>query len=150
MDLDDWNVLKKSISKKTKFATFNEREIWWVRQGVNVGSEQFGKGDNFIRPFLVFRKITSNLFLGIPLTSKKENEQRLKIKYYTEIEMKDSKNLLCFNQIKVVDARRLLKIKETVNENSFKKVISDFIKIYTPAKAGGVVACANCNNIITH
>lgn len=148
MEFDEWNNLKKKINTKEKFATFNEREVWWVRQGINVGSEQYGKGENFIRPFLVLKKITHTLFLGVPLTSKKENDARLKVKYYKEVDLQNKKSLLCFNQIKVVDARRLLKIKETLSENTFKNVAEEFIKIYTPANAGGDVACANCNNII--
>ena len=43
-----------------------KKDIWWVSVGVNVGFEEDGKNDNFVRPVLVLKKFNNDMFLGIP------------------------------------------------------------------------------------
>ena len=66
---DEWNDTKKTVHKKTEVAHFREREIYVSTLGSNVGFEQDGKGDDFVRPVLVVRKFSKYSFIGIPLTS---------------------------------------------------------------------------------
>lgn len=68
--LSDWNKIKIKLHSSTKPPDFHEGEIWWVHVGENVGSELCGKGDKFSRPVLIFRKLNSEMFIGIPLTTK--------------------------------------------------------------------------------
>ena len=37
--------------------------------GQNIGFEQNGKGKEFIRPVLIYKKLTKDMFIGIPLTT---------------------------------------------------------------------------------
>lgn len=67
-DYDRWNEIKKDIAKKEQFLTFKVREIYWLNVGQNIGYEVFGKGSDFLRPVLVFRKFSKDSFLGVPLT----------------------------------------------------------------------------------
>jgi UDP-N-acetylbacillosamine transaminase len=69
---DNWNEKKKSIAKDVKKIFFKEGEIWWVTLGLNVGEETYGKGDNFRRPVLIFRKLTGSSCVVLPLTSKEK------------------------------------------------------------------------------
>ena len=68
-DFDNWNVVKKRTQEKVDTAYFREREIYWANVGKNIGGEQNGKGEDFMRPLLVFRKYNNNLFCGIPLST---------------------------------------------------------------------------------
>ena len=54
---DEWNEEKKQIHTKEKENFYvNEREIWYVKLGINIGSESNGKKD-FRRPVLVIKKV---------------------------------------------------------------------------------------------
>ena len=102
-DFLTWAKLKTSINQEIDRPIFKEREIWWVSIGVNVGDEEDGKGDKFLRPVLVIRKFNKNLFLGVPLTKKvKENP------FYFKLEVKD--NIVCamISQLRLFDSKRLL------------------------------------------
>ncbi|MFA6404571.1 MAG: hypothetical protein WCW03_01010 [Candidatus Paceibacterota bacterium] len=46
-DFDLWNTHKKHLDKSKSPDYFHERDIWWCAIGVNIGSEQDGKNDNF-------------------------------------------------------------------------------------------------------
>lgn len=71
---DTWNIEKKRISATEPNAPvfINQREIWFVKMGKNIGFEEDGK-ENFLRPILVLKKV-GNLFFTAALTSRgKEN-----------------------------------------------------------------------------
>jgi len=67
-DFDKWNELKKETnSEETRLYTV--REVWWCRLGVNVGSEQDGSGELFLRPVVIVRAFGPSICLVIPLTA---------------------------------------------------------------------------------
>ena len=71
LNLLEWcKVQLAFIDPSQKNRLFHEGEIWWCSIGLNVGDEVFGKGPQFTRPVLIFKKFTGSSFLGIPLTSK--------------------------------------------------------------------------------
>ena len=75
--------------------------------GQNVGFEQNGKGEKFVRPIVILKKITNQMFIGIPLSS-----QLKKGDWFFEFEFnyKDSlsHNIAIIPQIKMFSSRRLL------------------------------------------
>ena len=84
---DKWNDRKKEIQIK-KDKRIKIGKVYWISIGQNIGSEIYGKGDEFIRPVLVLNKIYIkdyiNLFIGIPLSSQVKNKQSLKGKMYNK------------------------------------------------------------------
>ena len=66
---DEWNEVKKDLSKNKKRVSFKQRDIFWINMGQNIGYEVYGKGGEFLRPVIVFKKFSQNTFLGIPLTT---------------------------------------------------------------------------------
>jgi mRNA-degrading endonuclease toxin of MazEF toxin-antitoxin module len=103
-DFDAWNEKKKSIDAET-LRFYTVREIWWCSLGVNVGTEQNGKGDEFARPCVIVQAFGMNGCMVIPLTtSKKENKHRISI---GEVSGKAAKANL--SQVRVIDTRRLIK-----------------------------------------
>jgi mRNA interferase MazF len=73
-NFDYWNDLKKEIDKTEivpeKFP--KEREVWMSSLGQNIGYEQNGSGNNFIRPVLVIKKFNNQMFWIVPLTTKQK------------------------------------------------------------------------------
>ena len=103
-NFDDWNAIKKDIEKKDKIFTFKVREIYWLKVGKNIGYEVYGKGDDFLRPVLVFRKFSKESFLGIPLTSQtKEDMFHFGFKSINQ----DKINYAILSQIKLFSSKRI-------------------------------------------
>lgn len=69
---ENWNKKKQDLnfSERTVGIYFKEGDIWWCSLGMNIGSESFGKGQDFMRPVLVYKKLSNDSFIGIPLSSK--------------------------------------------------------------------------------
>jgi len=101
---DEWNEIKKETECfKNKFI-FKTREIYWVKVGQNIGFEVYGKGDEFLRPVLVFKTFGKNSFLGIPLTSVIRDD----IFHYEFIPINKSKiNCAILSQIKLFSSQRI-------------------------------------------
>ena len=96
---------------------FGAGEIWWCQIGVNVGDEEDGKGDKFMRPVLIFRKLSKNIFLGVPLSSK------LKESYlYCNFEFKNNKQSAIIGQVRVFDSKRLGDRMGKLNKHEFNKI----------------------------
>lgn len=102
-DFDGWNEVKKKIGGELpRFYTV--REIWWCRLGVNVGTEQDGKGEWYIRPCVILRGFGSDACLVVPLTtSAREHPLRVPIGL---VEGQEARANL--SQIRIVDTRRLV------------------------------------------
>ena len=68
-EFENWHKLKQDIHSSKSRIHFRQGEIWFVSIGQNIGYEVFGKGEQFLRPVLVFRKINKSTFLSIPAKS---------------------------------------------------------------------------------
>jgi mRNA interferase MazF len=68
IEFDKWNEVKKETNTDNVLVGFKERDIFNVKIGKNVGFEQNGKGKDFVRPVLIYKKLSKDMFLGIPLT----------------------------------------------------------------------------------
>ena len=66
-NFDTWNEKKQVIDKKTRKIYFLEQEIWLVALGKNIGFEINGKGQNFLRPIIVYKKFSPHQCLCIPI-----------------------------------------------------------------------------------
>ncbi|MFC1615269.1 type II toxin-antitoxin system PemK/MazF family toxin [Patescibacteria group bacterium] len=101
-DFDGWNIQKKITDNKENKKTFHEREAWFIKIGENVGFEQNGKGEKFLRPVIIYKKFSKNVFLGIPLTRAiKEG------KFYSIFDFKSKKSNAILSQIRLFDSKRL-------------------------------------------
>jgi mRNA-degrading endonuclease toxin of MazEF toxin-antitoxin module len=101
-DFDKWNNVKKEISCISLNKNFSERDVWFIKIGLNIGYEQDGKGEESLRPVLVLRKFSKRVFLGIPLT-RVEKE----LPFYHSFEFKGNKSTAILSQIRLFDTKRL-------------------------------------------
>lgn len=146
---DDWNIEKKKINKREKFPEFVlSRELWWCQIGVNVGSEQDGKGENFERPVVIIKQLSDRTFLIVPTTSKnKDNKNHVKV---TTLDGKFSYALV--DQVRVIDIKRINRKIGTISVASFDMIIGvmgEYINCESSLAGAFSEAEAVCNDIIT-
>ncbi len=101
-DFDTWNEVKKKTEAEQP-RLYTVREIWWCRFGVNIGTEQDGKGEWYVRPCVILRGFGPSACLVVPLTTS-PRKHVLRISMGKINGEKANANL---SQIRVVDARRL-------------------------------------------
>ena len=99
---DAWNYQKKIVDARKNTKTIKERDILFLQIGENVGFEQNGKGEKFLRPVLVYKKFSNHLFLGIPLTSKLKEGR-----FYAEFSFKEKPSNAILSQIRLFDSKRI-------------------------------------------
>ena len=117
-DFDKWNEVKKDISYKQNF-TFKVREIYWLKLGKNVGYETDGKGCEFLRPVLIFRKFSKDTFLGIPLTTATKNDM---FHYKFTLDKNAKINYAILSQIKLFDTSRVKSKLGKISIDDFKNL----------------------------
>jgi mRNA interferase MazF len=117
-EYDKWNQLKKSLSIKKSTIFFHEREIWYCSLGKNIGFEEDGKNELFERPVLVIRKFNNEIFLAIPLTSSKKDNN-----YYYQYKLNNKTYAGILSQIRLLDYRRLSRKIGMIKEGDFSKII---------------------------
>jgi len=101
-DFDGWNREKKKTHAETP-RLYTVREIWWCRLGINVGSEQDGRGTNFLRPAVILRGFGADACLVTPLTtSARDHPLRISIGIVDGREARAN-----LSQMRVIDTRRL-------------------------------------------
>ena len=127
---DNWNTLKQNLENK-KPILFNEREILFISMGQNIGYEQYGKGDDFLRPVVVVKKFNKHLFLGIPLSSKIKRGY-----FFHTIHFKGRENSALLLQSKTFDSKRIKYRLAKLSINEFEKLVEKFCEVVTPFPNG--------------
>lgn len=121
----NWFKIKIHLWKlNTNHIYFKQGDIWWCSIGMNLGEEIFGKGEKFTRPILIFKKFTSNSFLGLPLTTQEKSGT-----WYTKITLNKNNRWVILNQARILDKKRLTKKISALDDKDFGKVKKDFIKL---------------------
>jgi mRNA-degrading endonuclease toxin of MazEF toxin-antitoxin module len=116
-NFNNWNLLKQKLERNKKIKFFKEREVWWCYTGLNLGHEENGKGEEFLRPTLILKKYNKNSFLGCAFSNKTKNN-----KYYLRIRIKNKISYLILSQIKFYSSKRL-KYKIAKINNEYFKII---------------------------
>lgn len=100
-DFEKWYREKKNIQEKISRVFFAEHEVWICSLGANVGSEQDGKGDLFVRPVVILKKFNGDVFWGIPLTHARKSGM-----LYFDLTV-ELGGFAILSQIRLLDAKRL-------------------------------------------
>lgn len=101
-DYYNWNKQKIDIERNKNRLFFHEREVWFTSLGLNIGFEQNGKGNNFLRPVLVLKKFSKDLLWIVPLSTAQKTGN-----YYHSIKFRNTENVVLLSQIKLIDSKRL-------------------------------------------
>lgn len=100
-DFDKWNEKKKWLENRQKSFLFKEGDIWWCSVGINVAVESCGKGKDFQRPVLVYRKLSKYSFIGLPITTKPKFGDS-----FCEIEILNARRWVLLAQIRAFSVNR--------------------------------------------
>ncbi len=114
-DFSKWTQQKKDIHNDKERPFFHEREIWFAQLGENIGFEQDGRGKNFLRPLIVFKKFNKEVFLAIPLTT---NQKTGKF-YFNFTFIGEEVSTAILSQIRLVDAKRLVYKTGSISPDDF-------------------------------
>ena len=116
-DFDNWGILKKKLDKREKFPSFEEKQIWWINIGTNVGDELCGKSQLFSRPVLILKKFNNHFFFAIPLSSVQKDNP-----YYFNFEFKGKKQSAIMCQTKPISSKRLSTMIGKVSNELFDAI----------------------------
>lgn len=107
---------EKSILHDDKIRPFfHEREVWFSSLGLNIGFEQDGRGEQFLRPVIILKKFNNEVFWCIPLTKNKK-----KGKYYFQFQINENAiSTAILSQIRLIDSKRLQYKIGDIKEDDF-------------------------------
>lgn len=97
-----WHKSKVSLQEDKARPFFHEGEVWSCAMGLNIGFEQDGRGEQYLRPVVIVKKFNNEVCWGVPLTTTKK-----KGKYYFSFTLNDSTSTAILSQIRLIDGKRL-------------------------------------------
>jgi mRNA interferase MazF len=122
----EWIKLKEKLHINThKPPLFKEGEIWWCSLGENIGVEINGKSNDFTRPVLVFKKLSQDGFLGIPMSTKNKVGS-----WYVDVFQHGRKVTVILSQMRMFSSNRLHSRLSKLNDDDCKKVSKAFVELY--------------------
>lgn len=113
-----WHKLKTSINNNKARMFFNEGEIWFCNLGLNVGFEQDGNGDQYLRPVLISKKFNHWMMWAVPLTKTKRSGDNFYSFYYKP----DVLSTALLSQMKLLDAKRLKYKVGVISPHDFDQI----------------------------
>lgn len=129
---DEWNIVKKNTENQNFTLTVKPREIYWVKIGINIGNEEFGKDADFTRPVIIIRRLTKDLFIGIPITTTLKDNDYFHQFSYTNKTRGIIENSAMILQLRTYSVKRVLNKIGKINTEDFKKILEKTKMILTP------------------
>lgn len=119
-DFDLWNVQKKNVDVYARNIIFYEREVWWVKLGVNIGSEINGRHELFLRPVIVIRKFNKDMAIVVPTTT----QDKINKYYFDVFGVTDKNYKACLSQVKTISSKRLFRKIDTIKKNDYSELLN--------------------------
>jgi mRNA interferase MazF len=120
-DFTEWTAQKTVVANEKERPFFRDAEVWTAALGANVGFEQDGRGENYLRPIVVLRKFNNEVCWGIPLT---RNEK--KGEFYYSFNLNNQTSTAILSQVKLIDAKRLYYQLGKVSDDDFAELKKRF------------------------
>jgi len=121
---DNWNSLKQRIENKEP-VQFRQGQIYFMSVGQNIGYEIYGKKDLYLRPVLVYKKLSTQTFIGIPLSSKLKEGSYFFTFRYTDKTLSTA----LLNQIRVFDIKRAEYYNGYINVSDLGKLKNKLLRL---------------------
>ena len=124
-DFSKWFEKKPTIHADGFRPFIHEREVWWCHLGINIGSEEDGKGSAIGRPVLIYRKFNRRSCWVIPITT--VNKQNA---FYIPIDIGDDLKRFALPQhMRSIDSKRLYQYIGMINHDSHMLITSNLSQI---------------------
>ena len=117
---DDWNIKKKELAVAVRELLFKEGEVWWCSLGLNIGTETYGKGKDFLRPILIIKKLSKEDCIALPITSVPKSGD-----WYAEVIFNEEKRWIMLHQIRIVHIKRFMERISVLSETDLIRVKKD-------------------------
>ncbi len=124
-DFLKWHYKKEFLHQVKMRPYFYEGEIWFCSLGFNIGFEQDGKGEQFLRPTIIIKKFNKEIFLGVLLAKHKKDG-----KYYFSFKFNNQISAAILSQIRLIDGERLNYKIRNLNNNDFKEIKKRLAKLF--------------------
>jgi len=131
---DRWNAVKKKAHIAKSGVGFKERDIFWMRLGQNIGSEEFGKGNEFQRPVVIVKKLTRELFFGVPLSSVLKDGSYFYTFSYSDKRGRNRKNCAMLLQLRAFDRKRLMGRIGMMPQEDFDTLLGKIGELFIPLR----------------
>lgn len=116
-DFDTWNEKKKTLENSAQEIVYKAGQIWWCSLGLNIGSEQDGKHENFERPVLIIRSLGKKICLCVPLTTSDERHF-----FKIPVPSFSPETKASISQVRTISTKRLLRRIDTLERKEFAMV----------------------------
>lgn len=116
-NFDVWNVQKKDLDSLKRDILFKEGEIWWCALGINIGREVYGKGKNFRRPVIIFKKLSLDTCIALPMTTVEQ-----KGSWFHRMKIFEEYQWVTMNQIRLISTNRLHKKLTRISQEQFQEL----------------------------
>ncbi|MDQ7068393.1 MAG: type II toxin-antitoxin system PemK/MazF family toxin [Sulfurimonas sp.] len=127
-DFDNWNTVKQKIQDEEVVVGFKQRDIFYMKMGKNIGYEQDGKGDEFVRPVVIVKGFNKFMFFAIPLSTKIKDG-----KFYYSFEFQRNGDTIVNNallsQMRLFSTKRLLNKIGVMKSDDFVEMKIKFKKL---------------------
>lgn len=124
-DFKKWHEKKRLIHGEKPRVFFHERDIWFCHIGENIGFEQDGRGEEFLRPVLVLKKFNNEVLWIVPLT--KAKKRHCPPHYFVFSFRSTVVSAAILSQVRLIDSKRL-KYKIGVMTASDFEILKEKIK----------------------
>lgn len=132
---DRWNTVKKRTHATAARVGFKERDIFWMRLGRNIGAEEYGKGREYQRPVIIVKRLTRDLFFGVPLsTVLKEGPYFHTFTYRSK--KGDRTNCAMLLQLRAFDRKRLMGRLGMMPKDDFELMMKKIRELFIPSLSG--------------
>ena len=115
-DYKKWHNKKAELHNQQPRIFFKEREIWFCHLGENIGFEQDGRGEEFLRPAIILKKFNNEVLWIVPLTKADRKSEKY---YFTFSFRQGQKSSAILSQIRLIDAKRLKYMAGYITKDDF-------------------------------
>jgi len=117
-DFQKWHSEKSDLHNEKVRPFFHLREVWFASLGMNVGFEQDGKHEKFLRPVIILKKFNNQVCWAIPTTKKPKKG----IHYFSFEYDEGESTTAILSQLRLIDSKRLDYKIGTMKENDFAEM----------------------------
>lgn len=121
----EWNNVKIDLELHGRCPKISQGQIWWAGVGKNIGTELDGKNARFSRPVIVYKKLCSNKFMAIPLTSRPHEGS-----WYVPFTHNNKQEIAVIGDAKIINVKRLYRLIGRIDDADYKRIRAGFIDLY--------------------
>ena len=124
-EFNGWNKVKINLELYGRRPKISQGQIWWTGLGKNIGTEINGKNSRFSRPVVIYKKLCSNKFMAIPLTSQEHEGS-----WYVPFRHNGKLEIAVVGDARIMSVKRLYRMIGKIDDADYERIKDGFIKLY--------------------